>query len=73
MTGKFSRLDVPISGIRTSRCSLCHELFSGEAAFVLHRINGTRVGGNPGEYFLGTCRHPESKGMTLGRNGVWKQ
>jgi hypothetical protein len=71
--GKFSGCDTSgVRGVRVSWCPLCHEAFSGESTFVLHRIEGSRVSAYPGRYIAGECRHPESKGMTLGANGVWK-
>jgi len=53
------------------QCPVCYELFSGESTFALHRIEGMRVTGYPGEYWLTECRDPASKGMTLNPHGVW--
>lgn len=53
-------------------CPVCRELFSGETTFVQHRANGN-VTGNPGGYFLGECRDPSSKGLTLNEHGVWSR
>jgi hypothetical protein len=70
-TGKYSGLDTAtFTGKRISQCVLCWEVFSGESTFALHRITGKAIG-NPGQYFLGDCRNPEDKGMTLNDHGVW--
>lgn len=57
-------------GTRQTQCPLCHELFSGEATYVWHRIDGGYPS-QPGGFFLRGCRYPESKGMTLNEHGVW--
>lgn len=74
-TGKFSGIaDVKPHGTRVSQCPLCHEWFSGETTFAWHRIDREKCPtGSPGELWLGECRNPASKGMTLGRSGVWAQ
>jgi hypothetical protein len=72
-TGRFSgRNNTRWNGNRVSQCPMCFELFSGESTFALHRIEGRSTSGRPGEHFLGPCRNPETKGMELGQNGVWK-
>ena len=70
--GEFSGIsDLQPRGTRLCQCPLCYEIFSGEATFVLHRIEGDRVGGKPGAYNLTECRDPASKGMILNDAGVW--
>lgn len=72
LVGKFSGRDnTAFSGLAVSQCPLCFELFSGESAFVLHRIDGASTSGRPGEHFLGECRDPETKGLRLNPYGVW--
>lgn len=68
--GRFSGIAAEVRGTRLCQCPICHEIFSGESTFVLHRIEGRRVG-NPGAYSLGECRDPASKGMRLSESGVW--
>jgi hypothetical protein len=60
------------TGNRVSQCPLCFELFSGESTFAFHRVADRTPPGSPGARWLGECRDPASKGMTLGRNGVWE-
>jgi hypothetical protein len=75
--GQFSGLDRDVCietmqlGKNLSQCPLCHELFSTERNFVLHRVPKS-VGNNPGTYNLGKCRDPESKGLALSNRGVYK-
>jgi hypothetical protein len=70
--GKFSGRDnTAFSGLAVSQCPLCFELFSGEATFVLHRIDGASTSGRPGEHLLGKCRDPKTKGLRLNPYGVW--
>jgi len=52
------------------QCPNCGESFSGETTFVSHRVPG-KVTSRPGEYFLGECRDPATKGMRLNARGVW--
>lgn len=71
--GRFSGRDnTKWTGNRVSCCALCHELFSGESTFAFHRVADRTPPGCPGTRWLGECRDPASKGMTLGRNGVWE-
>jgi hypothetical protein len=69
--GRYSGLVQAPRGTGLCQCPACFEMFSGESTFVLHRIAGARVGGEPGQYFLGYCRHPADKGMSLSDTGVW--
>lgn len=72
-TGKFSGLDTTTwRGLRTCKCAVCHEVFSSERAFVLHRIPG-QVNGPPATYRLSECRDPRTKGMTLNKRGIWSR
>src|SRR5690242_4689218 len=70
--GKFSGRDTTVIPGHGYQCPVCFELFASEKTFVFHRVPDRTPPGRPGARLLGPCQDPDSKGMTLDGNGVWK-